>query len=96
METPKATITDRVVAYHHKGLTQKEIAKLLDLTPRTVQRYMKAAQCREATQTKTREQKALEMHTRGMSYAEIAKRLRVCKATVYLWHRKAKGATSAA
>lgn len=86
----KTIIAEKVRKYYIKGLTAKEIGKLLDLSTRTIQRYIAAGKFNELTITKTVEQKAIEMHTQGLSYAEIAKRLRVNKTTVYNWHRKAK------
>ncbi|MDR0660440.1 MAG: helix-turn-helix domain-containing protein [Prevotellaceae bacterium] len=44
----------------------------------------------ELTAIKSLEQKALDMYQQGLSYSEIAKRLKVCKTTVYNWHRKVK------
>lgn len=74
-----------------KGLNYKEIAKLLDISSRTVQRYVNESGCKHLTEPKTIQQRAIEMHSRGWSYAEIAKRLNVSKTSIYLWHRKAKG-----
>ena len=89
----KTAITDKVKAYYLKGLNYKEIGKLLDLSPRSVQRYAKAAECRKMTEPKSLQRRALEMHANGWSYAEIGRRLKVSKTTVYLWHKKAKAAT---
>jgi DNA-binding NarL/FixJ family response regulator len=81
-------IKSEVVRYYLKGLTAKEIGKLLDLSPRTVQRYQRDERCKEMEQPKNREMKAIEMHSNGWSYAEIARKMRVSKTTVYLWHKK--------
>jgi transposase len=89
----KTTIEDKIYKYTLKGLNTKEIGKLLDLSDRTVQRYKKQSKCNPKTQPKTLHERALELHAAGFSYAEIAKKLRVCKSTVYNWHRKAKAGT---
>lgn len=87
----KALITEKITGYYMKGLNYKEIAKLLDISSRTVQRYVNESGCKHLTEPKTIQQRAIEMHSRGWSYAEIAKRLNVSKTSIYLWHRKAKG-----
>lgn len=88
METKE--FINKIRKYYLKGLTSKEIGKLLDLSPRTVQRYMKEYNIKETKEPKTQEQRALELVKRGFSYSEVARRLRVCKSTVYLWNKKQK------
>lgn len=91
MNIIKKELTEKVKYYYFKGLNHHEIGKLLDISPRTVQRYMKQADCKDSTKPKpSREQKAVEMHAGGWSYAEIAKKMKVCKTTVYLWCKKAR------
>lgn len=90
----KTAIAKKVKAYYLKGLNYKEIGKLLDLSPRTVQRYAKAVECRKITEPKSLQRRALEMHANGWSYPEIGKRLKVSKTTVYIWHKKAKADSS--
>lgn len=84
----KELILEKVRAYHLKGLTTNEIGKLLDLSPRTVQRYMTQGGIKELAEPKSVQQKAFELSAKGWSYTEIAKKLRVCKTTVYNWHKK--------
>ena len=84
----KTIIEKKVTGYYLKGLNYKEISKLLDISPRTVQRYISESGCRETSEQKTIQQKAFELSAHGYSYADIAKRLRVCKTTVYLWHKQ--------
>lgn len=43
----KTAITEKVKAYYLKGLNYKEIGKLLDLSPRSVQRYAKGRRMSE-------------------------------------------------
>ncbi len=89
MELKEKTL-ERISRYYLMGLNGKEIGKLLDISPRTVQRYISESGTRETTEPKTIQQKAFELSAKGFSYAEIAKRLQISKTTVYLWHRKRK------
>ena len=85
----------KVRRYYDMGLRSREIGKLLDLNPRTTRRYIKQVTSDDAKPTpKDRKQKAIEMHANGQSYAEIAKRMKVCKTTVYLWCKKARQQTT--
>ncbi len=86
----KESIRAEIIRYHSKGLTSKEIGKLTDLSTRTVQRVLKEAKGKEPVQLTTLERKAIDLHRQGWSYTEIARRLKVCKTTIYNWHRKAK------
>lgn len=86
----KTLILEKVTGYYLKGLNYKEIGKLLDISPRTVQRYVKECGCKKLDEPKTIQQKAIEMHQRGWSYSEVARKLKVSKTSVYLWHKKAK------
>jgi len=89
MELKEKTV-EKVRAYYLRGLNGKEIGKLLDISPRTVQRYISESGCREISEPKTIQQKAFELSANGFSYAEVAKKLRISKTTVYLWHKKRK------
>ncbi|MDO5665142.1 MAG: helix-turn-helix domain-containing protein [Bacteroidia bacterium] len=89
MELKEKTLA-KVRRYCLMGLNGKEIGKLLDISPRTVQRYISESGTRETSEPKTIQQKAFELSAKGFSYSEVAKRLRVSKTTVYLWHRKRK------
>jgi DNA-directed RNA polymerase specialized sigma24 family protein len=89
----KELITEKIRGYYAKGLTYAEIGKLLDISPRTVQRYITSSGMKkELSEPKTIQQKAFELSAKGFSYAEIAGKLRVTKTTVYNWHRKRKQA----
>ena len=74
------------------GLTYIEIAKLLDMSRRTVARYIADNKINEnlkATNApKTKQQKAFELSEKGYTYTEIARRMKVTKQTVYNWHKK--------
>lgn len=86
----KAAITERITGYYLKGLNYKEIGKLLDISPRTVQRYIKESDCKKLAEPKTLQQRAVEMHSHGWSYSEIAKKLKISRTTAYLWNKRAK------
>ena len=71
----------KIKHYFEKGLNATEIAKLLDLSPRTCQRYIKTAGIgKEAERPKTLREKAAALVAAGFSYAETAARrlVRVC------------------
>jgi len=91
----KEIITKKVRGYYTKGLTYSEIGKLLDISPRTVQRYV--TNCgvkKELSGAKTLQQRAFDLSAKGFSYTEIAQKLRVTKTTVYNWHKRKKAQTS--
>ena len=81
----------KIVQYYGKGLNAKEIAKLMDLNARTVQRYIKAG-LKSITKEPPRplRRKVLEYIDAGFSYSEAARRFKICKTTVYKWRKKAK------
>lgn len=86
----ETTITAKVADYYLKGLNYKEIGKLLNLSPRTVQRHIKESECKSLNEPKTLQQRALDMIIQGFSYSEIAKKLKKSRTTIYLWNKKAK------
>lgn len=83
-------VVKEITRYFNMGLTSSEIAKLLDLTQRTVQRYIKKCDLREENRALPLEEKAFRMVQDGFSYSEIGKKLEVTKTTVYNWMRKRK------
>ena len=54
-------------------LTAKEIGKLLDLSPRTIERYITDGQWKRPTDDRTLQEKALSLTNNGKSYSETAK-----------------------
>ena len=91
MNAIQQQITEQIRRYFLMGLTYSEIGKLLDLSRRTVQRYVTAAGISEelkAPKPKNTRQKAFEFLDSGYSYSEVAKKLKVSKTTIYLWNRK--------
>lgn len=77
--------TERIRAYRYylKGLTCIEIGKLLDLSPRTVERYSQLDKWRQRANPQPMADRARLLHQQGMSYAAIARTLAVSKSTVY-------------
>ncbi len=88
-----ASIRERAYQYHVKGLTCAEIAKLLDLSPRTVERYSLAEKWRERANPQPLAERAKALQKQGFSYAQIARTLAVGKSTVYGYLRSAKQRT---
>jgi len=86
----KKMILQKAAGYYAKGLTYQEIGKLMDISPRTAQRYVKEAGGNQQDREKTKRQRAFDLHAQGFSYSQVARKLRVSKTTVYLWHRKVK------
>ena len=87
----KEIIAKKVRGYYAKGLTYSEIGKLLDISPRTVQRYITSSGVKkELSEPKTLQQRAFDLSAKGFTYTEIAKKLRVTKTTVYNWHKRKK------
>ena len=78
----KQLMIEKIRGYFVKGLTYAEIGKLLDISPRTVQRYITSNGIKEELTVTTIQQQAFELSKKGFSYAEIADKLRVTKQTV--------------
>lgn len=81
---------DEITRYFNMGLTSSEIAKLLDMTQRTVQRYIKKCDLRDQNKLLPIEDKAFSLVKLGHSYSEVGRKLNVTKTTVYNWMRKRK------
>ncbi len=76
---------EKVYRYYLKGLNAMEIGKLLDISPRTVQRYIKVHKFKELMAPRALQQKALELYQRGYSYREIGQVIRKSRTTVYYY-----------
>lgn len=87
-------IVKEITRYFNMGLTSSEIAKLLDLTQRTVQRHIKKYDMRGENKPLPLEEKAFRLVQDGYSYSEVGQRLKVTKTTVYKWMRKRKEAAA--
>ena len=91
---PETTFSSLVVGkaygYYLKGLNAKEIGKLLDISARTVQRYMKDNNFKEHANPLTVEQKAHDLYTKGLTYRQIAKAIGKSRTTVYYYLQRFK------
>lgn len=88
--TLNALLLKEVCKYYLMGLNAKEIGKLLDVSQRTVQRYLKKGKVKENAAAQTLPQKALLLKKQGFSYTEIAKKIKCSKTTVYNYIKKSK------
>lgn len=79
----KETDQEAVLRYCLKGLTCAEIAKLLGLSERTVQRLRRKAVGQMRAKPIPAADRAVELYNAGLSYAEIAHRLNITRQTVY-------------
>ncbi|WP_212000321.1 helix-turn-helix domain-containing protein [Chitinophaga sp. HK235] len=75
-------IEARAYAYHLMGLNAPEIGKLLNVSPRTVQRYIKRERVNNPLPKKTKLQ-AAELYRQGYSYRQIAGIIGRGRTTVY-------------
>lgn len=91
-EPARANVRERAYRYHLKGLTFAEIGKLLDLSPRTVEKYSQQDGWKARTSSTTPVERASEMRKQGHSYAEIGRTLGVSRSTVSNYLSKAKKA----
>lgn len=79
------TLTREQEAYrfYMMGLNSKEIAKLLDVSFRTVQGYMSRGRWKEKREPEAIKYEAVKLYQLGFTYVEIAKRLSVSRTTAY-------------
>jgi DNA-binding CsgD family transcriptional regulator len=82
------SLVDKAYQYYLKGLNGVEIGKLLDISPRTIQRYIKDHKFKELAVPKTLQRRATELYQQGHSYREIAITLRKSRTTVYYYLKK--------
>lgn len=72
----------KAYAYHLMGLNAPEIGKLLNVSPRTVQRYIKRERVNNPLPKKPKLQ-AAELYRQGYSYRQIAGITGKCRTTIY-------------
>jgi len=93
-EQKQQMYAEKISRYVAMGLTYAEIGKLLDVSSRTIQRHISATELKnelvELAEPNTIQKTAFELSAKGLSYAQIAKRLRVTKNTIYNWHKQKK------
>lgn len=76
--------------YYLKGLNAKETGKLLDISPRTVQRYAKAHGFKKRASPGTLQQRASQLQALGYSYNAIAGILCRSRTTIYNYLKRAQ------
>jgi len=93
----KTTITPEIkkkaFSYYALGLTAFEVAKLLDLNPRTVQKWQTEQKWTQKLNPNSLKDKCLEMQNKGMTYVQISEILQISKSTVNRYIKEAKTAT---
>ncbi|WP_436487416.1 helix-turn-helix domain-containing protein [Chitinophaga sp. ARDCPP14] len=83
-------LVERAYQYYLKGLNAVEIGTLLNISPRTIQRYARDNKFKELATPETLQNRAKELFRQGHSYREIASILRKSRTTVY-YYLKDKG-----
>ena len=81
---------DKAFLYYVKGLTCKEVAKLLDLSFRTVQNWQSLEKWTEKLNPDSIKNKCFELKTKGISYKEIAKMFSISVSTVQRYVNESK------
>ncbi len=76
-------LQQKAYKYYCMGLNSKEIAKLLDISFRTVQNYMFANKWKQNKKDSSLKYEISKMYEIGLSYNEIAKKLNISRSTVY-------------
>lgn len=79
----KPTTKQRAFKYYCMGLNSKEIAKLLDLSYRTVQNYMSQDQWKAKRNPMGLPVIVLKLCRNGMSYRQIGNHLNISRSKVY-------------
>lgn len=87
--TKKRTKENEVYRYFILRLTNKEIAKLTDLSERTVQRMIKDGHYKELIEPQPIAEKAQGLRNKGLTYVAIAKALKCSKTSVYNYLKRA-------
>lgn len=80
----------KAYGYYLKGLTAKEIGKLLDVNERTVQRWQSDHDFKAKAKPLPMPERAKQLQDKGITIEQIAKTLKVSRTTVCNYLRKAK------
>jgi len=76
--------------YYLMGLNSKEIAKLLDISFKTVQYYMLKGNWKQKRKTTNLKSEILKQYEQGKTYLEIAKIFNISRSSVYNHLRNAR------
>ena len=79
--------------YYCLGLNSKEIGKLLDVSYRTVQNWMKLYKWKINKTPQPIKKVVFEMSNNGVTYNEIANKLNISRSTVSNWIKQQKTKT---
>lgn len=77
------TVREKAFVYYAKGLTFSEVGKLLDLSPRTIERYSQDEEWKTKINPVSLPQRTKDLRERGFSCSQIAQMLGVSKSTVF-------------
>lgn len=80
----------KAYGYYLKGLTAKEIGKLLDVNARTVQRWQSDHHFKTKAKPLPMYERATLLRSQGLTIENIAKTLKVSRTTVCTYLRRAK------
>lgn len=86
----ETTKEKEIYKYYLLGLTNKEIAKLTDLSERTIQRVIKECHFKELAKPQPIAERAQSLRAKGLTYVEIAKALKCSKTSVYNYLKRAE------
>lgn len=76
-------VETKAYKYFLMGLNSKEIAKLLDISFRTVQGYMSRGKWKEQRKADNLKHEVLKLYESGETYNEIAEKLKISRTSVY-------------
>lgn len=79
--------SNKISRYLGMGLNATEIAKILDISPRTCQRLIKKSNIRPLRAAMGLRAKVIEYLRNGGSYSEAAARFGISRTTAYNWAR---------
>lgn len=79
----KQSPVGKAYQYYLKGLTAAEIAILINVSERTVQRWKTAFKFDSYSQPVGLQNRVVELRKKGMSYTAIGKALQLSRSTVY-------------
>lgn len=79
----ESTRENKVYKYYLLGLNNKEIAKLLEVSEKTIQRIIKNGNFKELSKPVSISEKAKELRKKGLTYTQISKALKRSKTSIY-------------
>ena len=83
-------IKKKAYKYYCMGLNSKEIAKLLDISFRTVQNYMTNGKWKKKRKPTNIKYEVARLYENGFTYEQIAKEIGISRASVYLYLKETR------